>query len=142
GKELGLIDLVMSKVSQKHFGENIYGNLFEALVGAVYLDKGYVTCEEFIHKKFIIPYVNLDRLEGKVISYKSLLIEWCQKHKKKFEINAEEEKDNADTQKYFSARLIIDGKQVAKARATSKKKAEEIASKRAYFAFQNEIVKE
>src|SRR5690606_40788832 len=39
GKQLGLIELVNSKVSKKHFGENIYGNLFEALVGAIYLDR-------------------------------------------------------------------------------------------------------
>lgn len=138
GKELGLIDLVTSKVSRRHFGENIYGNLFEALVGAIYLDRGYSACEKFINKKLIAPYVNIEKLEGKVISYKSLLIEWCQKHKKSFSIKVEAE-ESADVQKYFSARLFIDEKQVAKARATSKKKAEETASKRAYFAFQNEI---
>src|SRR5690554_6140880 len=129
GKELGLLELVASKVSQKHFGENIYGNLFEALVGAIYLDRGYLVCEKFINKKLITPYVNIQRLEGKVISYKSLLIEWSQKHKKHFELKVEEEQDNVAVQKYFSARLYIDDKQIAKARATSKKKAEEIASK-------------
>lgn len=139
GKELGLAELVASRISQKYFGENIYGNLFEALVGAIYLDRGYTACEKFINRKLITPYVNIERLEGKIISYKSLLIEWCQKHKKHFELKVEEEQDNVDVQKYFSARLYIDEKQVAKARATSKKKAEEIASKRAYFAFQNEI---
>ncbi len=139
GKELGLLELVRSKVSQNHFGENIYGNLFEALVGAIYLDRGYLACEKFIGKKLITPYVNIQRLEGKVISYKSLLIEWSQKHKKRFELKVEEEQDNTAIQKYFSARLYIDDKQIAKARATSKKKAEEIASKRAYFAFQDQI---
>lgn len=139
GKELGLLELVSSKVSQKHFGENIYGNLFEALVGAIYLDRGYLACEKFINKKLIVPYVNIQRLEGKIISYKSLMIEWSQKNKKVFELKVEEEKGTADIQKYFSARLYIDDKQIAKARATSKKKAEEIASKRAYFVFQDKI---
>lgn len=138
GRQLGLIELVMSKVSRKHFGENIYGNLFEALVGAIYLDRGYSACEKFINKKLIAPYVDIERLEGKIISYKSLLIEWCQKHKKPFSIKIEEEQ-SAETQKHFSAQLLIDGKIISKARATSKKKAEEIASKRAYFAFQKEI---
>lgn len=138
GKELGLIDLVTSKISRRHFGENIYGNLFEALVGAIYLDKGYPACEKFINKKLITPYVNIEKLEGKIISYKSLLIEWCQKNKKQFAIKVEEEK-SAEAQKHFSAQLLIDGKVVSKARATSKKKAEETASKRAYFAFQKEI---
>lgn len=138
GKQLGLIELVNSKVSKKHFGENIYGNLFEALVGAIYLDRGYLTCEKFINKKLIAPYVDLEKLEGKIISYKSLLIEWCQKHKKQFAIKVEEE-ESAEAQKHFSAHLYIDGKIVSKARATSKKRAEETASKRAYFAFQKEI---
>lgn len=138
GKQLGLIDLVMSKVSKNNIGDNIHGNLFEALIGAIYLDKGYAACERFINTKLVQPYVDIERLEGKVISYKSLLIEWCQKHKKNFKIQVEEE-ESADVQKYFAARLFIDDKQIAKARATSKKKAEEIASKRAYFVFQEEI---
>lgn len=138
GKQLKLVELVTSKVSQRHFGENIHGNLFEALVGAIYLDRGYLTCEKFINKKLITPYVDIERLEGKIISYKSLLIEWCQKNKKTFAIKVEEEK-SAEAQKHFSAQLFIDGKVVSKARATSKKRAEETASKRAYFAFQKEI---
>lgn len=139
GKDLGLIDLVSGKVvSQKQFGENIYGNLFEALVGAIYLDRGYLVCEKFIHRKLITPYVDIGKLEGKIISYKSLLIEWCQKNKKTFELKTGQE-DSADVQKHFSAQLYIDHKVVAKARATSKKKAEEIASKRAYFSLQNRI---
>lgn len=139
GKDLGLIDLVSGKVvSQKQFGENIYGNLFEALVGAIYLDRGYLVCEKFIQKKLIMPYVDIEKLEGKIISYKSLLIEWCQKNKKTFELKTGQE-DSADVQKHFWAQLYIDNKVVAKARATSKKKAEEIASKRAYFSLQNHI---
>lgn len=141
GKQLGLIDLVESKVSKKNIGENIHGNLFEALIGAIYLDKGYAACEKFINTKLVQPSVDIERLEGKVISYKSLLIEWCQKYKKNFKIQVEEE-ESADIQKYFAARLFIDDKQIAKARATSKKKAEEIASKRAYFVFQEQISKE
>src|SRR5690606_6457691 len=70
GKDLNLIKYVESKVSAQHFGENIHGNLFEALVGAIYLDKGFTYCEKFIHKKVIKPYVDIPKLEGKVISYK------------------------------------------------------------------------
>jgi ribonuclease-3 len=84
GRDLHLIDYVESKVPSSHFGENIHGNIFEALVGAIFLDKGYAGCEEFIQKRVIIPYVDIARLEGKVISYKSLVIEWCQKEKKQF----------------------------------------------------------
>ncbi|TYA74313.1 ribonuclease III [Seonamhaeicola marinus] len=140
GKELNLIDLVQSKIPAGQFGDNIHGNLFEALVGAIFLDRDYKYCEKFIFKRVIIPYVDIEKLEGKVISYKSLLIEWCQKEKKTFGYNVYEDTGNDDV-RHFSVKLSIDGKIVAKARATSKKKAEEKASKRAYFAFQNKISK-
>ena len=138
GKELQLIDLIESKISQNSFGDNVHWNLFESLVGAIFLDKGYKQCEKFIFKTVIIPHVDIELLEGKVISYKSLLIEWCQKEKKTFYYEVYEDSGN-DNQKHFSVRLSINDKVVAKARATSKKKAEEKASKRAYFVFQRKI---
>ncbi|HNP32542.1 MAG TPA: ribonuclease III [Flavobacterium sp.] len=138
GRDLDLIKFVDSKVPTQHFGENIHGNIFEALVGAIFLDKGYDFCEKFIQKSVIIPYVDIAKLEGKVISYKSLLIEWCQKEKKNFNYDVFDDNGN-DGQKYFGVKLSIDGKVIAKARATSKKKAEEKASQRAYFAFQEKI---
>lgn len=138
GKELNLIDLVESKIPKNNFGNNIHGNLFEALVGAIFLDMGYAYCEKFIQKKVIQAHVDIETLEGKVISYKSLLIEWCQKEKKSFEYEVYEDTGN-DNLKHFSVKLYIDKKIVSKARETSKKKAEEKASKRAFFAFQNKI---
>lgn len=138
GKDLHLITFIESKVNPQHFGENIHGNLFEALVGAIYLDKGYLVCEKFIHKRVIEPYVDIPRLEGKVTSYKSLLIEWCQKEKRKFHYDIFE--DNSITgERLFGVKLSIDDKVIAKARASSKKKAEEKASQRAYFVFQDKI---
>lgn len=140
GKDLNLIDLVESKIPKGHFGDNIYGNLFEAVIGAIFLDKGYKFCEKFIYKKVIIPYVDIGKLEGKVISYKSLLIEWCQKEKKTFDYDVYDDTGNDDV-RHFSVKLSINDKIVSKARATSKKKAEEKASKRAFFVFQNQISK-
>lgn len=138
GRDLGLIKFVESNVPKDHFGQNIHGNLFEALVGAIYLDRGYKYCEKFIYQCVVAPYVDIEQLEGKVISYKSLLIEWCQKQKHKFNYEVYED-TGKDELKHFAVKLWIDGKVVAKARATSKKKAEEKASKRAYYAFQNKI---
>jgi len=140
GKELNLIDLVESKIPKNNFGNNIHGNLFEALVGAIFLDRGYKHCEKFIYQKIINPHVDIETLEGKVISYKSLLIEWCQKEKKTFDYDVYEDTGN-DELKHFSVKLSIDDKVISKARATSKKKAEEKASKRAFFAFQSRISK-
>ena len=140
GKDLNLIQYIESKVPLQHFGENIHGNIFESLIGAIYLDRGYIYCEKFIQNRVIAPYVDIARLEGKVISYKSLVIEWCQKEKKVFYYDIFD--DNAiDGQRLFGVKLSIDDKVVAKARATSKKKAEEKASQRAYFAFQEKMIR-
>ncbi|WP_456422881.1 ribonuclease III [Lutibacter sp.] len=138
GRDLGLLHFVRSNISRSKFGDNIHGNVFEALVGAIYLDKGYKYCEKFIYKRVIAPYVDVPKLEGKITSYKSLFIEWCQKQKKEFFYDVYEDSGN-DSIKHFSVKLILNDKVIAKGRATSKKKAEEIASKRAYFAFQHEI---
>ncbi|WP_026808586.1 ribonuclease III [Arenibacter latericius] len=140
GKDLRLIDFVESKIPKSRFGDNIHGNVFEALVGAIYLDRGYKYCEKFISEMVIAPYVDIEQLEGKVISYKSLVIEWCQKQKKSFNFDVYEDTGN-DAVKHFAVKLTIDDKVVAKARATSKKKAEERAAKRAYFALQDKIKK-
>lgn len=138
GRDLNLIQFIESKVPSQHFGENIHGNIFEALVGAIYLDQGYLFCEKFIHKIVVDPYVDIARLEGKVISYKSLIIEWCQKEKKAFHFDVFE--DNGITgERLFGVKLSIDHKIIAKARAGSKKKAEEKASQRAYFALQEKM---
>jgi ribonuclease-3 len=140
GKDLNLIHYVESKIPKTHFGENIHGNVFEALVGAIYLDRGHKYCERFINERVIEPYVDIEQLEGKVISYKSLVIEWCQKQKKEFQYIVYEDTGN-DPVKHFAVKLTIDNKVMAKARATSKKKAEERASKRAFFALQDKISK-
>ncbi len=140
GKDLNLIKYVESRIPKSHFGDNIHGNVFEALVGAVYLDRGYSYCEKFINERVIGPYVDIEQLEGKVISYKSLVIEWCQKKKKTFNYKAYEDTGN-DSLKHFAVKLSIENNVVAKARATSKKKAEERASKRAFFALQDRMDK-
>lgn len=138
GEDLGLIDLLVSNVSHKHVGKNIHGNLFEALVGAIYLDRGYSSCEIFIYSKIIEPYIDLKQLEGKVISYKSMMIEWCQKMHHQFEYQMREE-EGVDGLKYFEVRFFINNENISKAREVSKKMAEEKASRRAYYVLQKHI---
>jgi ribonuclease-3 len=60
GKDLNLIDFVESKIPKSRFGDNIHGNVFEALIGAIYLDRGYEFCEKFINKRIIDPYVDIE----------------------------------------------------------------------------------
>lgn len=138
GKDLNLVGLIETNVPQEQFGHNIHGNLFEALVGAVFLDRGFKYVKRFIYERVINPYVDIEQLEGQVISYKSLLIEWCQKEKKSFDFEVYED-TGKDEVKHFAVKLRVDDKVVAKARETSKKKAEEKASKRAYYVFQRNI---
>ncbi len=138
GKDLNLIKFVKSNIAKENIGDNIYGNIFESLVGAIYLDKGYNYCKKFIYEKVISPYVDIAKLEGKITSYKGLIIEWCQKQKKQYLFDTYEDSGNENI-KHFSVKISIDGVMVAKGRATSKKKAEEQASKRVYFALQKEI---
>uniref|UniRef100_UPI003F6B11D0 ribonuclease III family protein n=1 Tax=Polaribacter sp. TaxID=1920175 RepID=UPI003F6B11D0 len=138
GKDLNLIKFVKSNIDQTNVGDNIHGNIFEALIGAIYLDKGYNFCQKFIYQNVIVPYVDIEKLEGKITSYKGLIIEWCQKQKKNYNFDTYEDSGNEPV-KHFSVKVSIDGEQIAKGRATSKKKAEEQASKRVYFAFQNQI---
>ena len=140
GRDLDLIRFVKSNVSRSKFGENINGNIFEALIGAIYLDRGYKYCKKFVSKVVIKPYVDIPKLEGKVTSYKSLFIEWCQKEKKSFVFEVYDD-TGGDSVRHFSVKLFLENKIIGKGRATSKKKAEEIAAKRAYFANQKEISK-
>ncbi len=138
GKDLNLIQFVKSNIAKEKIGDNIHGNIFEALIGAIYLDKGYNYCKKFVYEKVITPYVDIAKLEGKITSYKGLMIEWCQKQKKKYTIETYEDTGNEEV-KHFSVKISIDQVYIAKGRSTSKKKAEELASKRAYFALQKQI---
>jgi ribonuclease-3 len=138
GKELNLLEFVKSTISKNRMGQNIYGNIFEALIGAIYLDRGYRYCEKFIDKRVINAFVDIPSLENKITSYKGLIIEWCQKTKKNLKFETYEDSGNENI-RHYSVKLTLDGKVVSKGRATSKKKAEEIASKRIYFIYQDEI---
>ncbi len=140
GKKLQLIDLIRTKANINNFGDNINGNLLEALIGAIYVDVGFTACENFIYSNILIDFKDLEQLENKISSYKSLFIEYCQKNKCTFKF--ENCDDNGkDHIKHFCIKLHFNDIVIARARATSKKKAEEKAAQRAYFALQNKIQK-
>lgn len=138
GKEMGLMRLMRSNLALSKFSQNTHGNLLEALVGAVFLDKGFKPCKEFIYKCIIDPYVDIAMLERKITSYKGVIVEWCQKEKKTLRFSCKKD-EGVEAFKHFSVALLINEKVIAKARATSTKKAEEKACQRAYFALQDKI---
>ena len=129
GKEMNLLDLLVCTGKKENFGDDIYGNILEALIGAVFIDKGYEKCKKILESIFFKPYIELDSLEKKVISYKSLLIEWSQKHKE--DLIFETKTDNGkDPDINFYCKIILNNKVLTKSRELSKKKAEEKAAKK------------
>jgi len=138
GKKLQLTELVESKIHKSQFSENLNGDLLEAFIGAVYLDKGFEHCENYIKQHLLSQIEDLPTLEGKITSHKSLFIEFCQKEKVSFRFESSEDLSNEQV-KYFSAKLYYNERVISKGRATSKKKAEEKAAQRAYFALQNKM---
>jgi len=132
GLKFNLIDLLA--LEQKiNFGENIHGNLLEALIGAVFIDRGYLKCQNFILDKIIADHVDVEQLEHSVLSYKGLLIEWGQKRKKKVKFTTTSD-GGLDPEINYTTSVFINEVTVVKARGISKKKAEEKAAKRAYYA--------
>ena len=138
GKSLRLYALLRSKVDKDRYGDDIHGNIFEALVGAVFVDSGFSKCQSFVKKKVIKPYVDLASFEDRVISYKGVLINWFQREKMTHRFDVFED-SGANKSLVFKARLFVNNNLVASARASNKKKAAEKVSKRAYFKFADRI---
>ena len=106
------------------FGDDIYGNLLESLIGAVFIDKGYEQCKKVVFKLIIDPHISLNEVKKEIISYKSVLIEWGQKEKNKIEFTTEKE-ESRDTKINYYCKIFVNEKQLVKVREISKKKAEE-----------------
>jgi len=129
GKKLGINQLVKydntkkGKLSHK----SLYGDTLEALVGAVYLDKGYRYCSKFVVNKLISPYIDIAEIVKSDTNYKSKIIEYAQSKNKKVEfdiINVTTDRNH----KEFTAQVFIDNKPLGKGYGHSKKKAEQNAS--------------
>ena len=79
--EIGLDKLVKYSTRSSSHNSYMYGNAFEAFIGAIYLDQGYERCKQFMEKKILKNYIDLDKMSRKEVNFKSKLIEWSQKTK-------------------------------------------------------------
>lgn len=128
GKEMGLFELAQISNHNKNFGDDIHGNLLESLIGALFIDRGYEKTKNYVIKKIIHPYVDMERLESLVLSYKAFLIEWGQKQKKEIQFVTEEDA-GVHSKISYTAQIFLDREPLVKSKALSKKKAEEKASR-------------
>ncbi len=131
GENLGLTNFLQNSSNNSPLSENISGNLLEALVGAIYLDLDYEICRKIVLNKLLTP-SEINKLEHKIGSYKSLLLEWSQKQKSviKYE-TTEEVLPNKSIS--FRSCIWLNNEKIANASETSKKKAEEKAAQRAFY---------
>lgn len=132
GRNLGLDKILHFDSSlRKESYRTIYGNALEALIGAVYLDRGFDFCKQFIEKQLLAPYFNLSTLIHTVHNHKSLLIEWAQKGNRRlsFEILGNEQPQQNN--KEFTAVVVLEGETLATGQGGSKKQAEKDAARKA-----------
>lgn len=139
GRKLGLNVVVRVDSSRRgmHSHKSLYGDALEALVGAVYLDRGYKACRSFVIKKLIEPNFNIDELIKTNTNYKSQLIEWSQKHGKEVRFKAKELQHRGKV-KEFEITIILDGEVSAKGRGLNKKTAEQAASRKVLESLQQQ----
>lgn len=130
GEKLKLTTLIQNE-NHGHLGENISGNLFEAFIGAIYLDFSYDKCQEIVLEKLLTD-KEIERLENKIVSYKGLLLEWSQK--KKVAIRYETLEELLPNKNIiFRSCIYLNDEKISNASETSKKKAEEKAAQRAFY---------
>jgi ribonuclease-3 len=122
------IDELLQKEATPGTYRSMYGDAFEALIGAIYLDKGYAKTQNFILERIIRIHVDLHEIEQTEKNFKSLILNWGQreKHTIVFETVEEEQKD-----RLIKVRLLVDDNEVAVGVDFVKKKAEQIAAQAA-----------
>lgn len=126
-RKIGIGNIVQFDQKNTQLQKVILGNTLEAIVGAIYLDKGYLSSRKFVFNKLIAPNFDLDELVNTQTNFKSKLIEWSQRENKevRFEITSVQK---GRVHKEFTAQVIVDGEEAGKGYGSNKKKAEQDAA--------------
>ncbi len=128
--EIGLDKLVISSTQSPTHNSHVCGNAFEALVGAVYLDRGYSYCMRFIGKRIMARLIDIDKLAYKEVNFKSKLLEWGQKRRAEISFKLVRQGMEGSTTPVFTTQITIEGVTCGKGSGYSKKESQQMAAKR------------
>jgi ribonuclease-3 len=128
-RKIGVGSIVQYDQKNTQLQQVILGNTLEALVGAVYLDKGYLRCKKFVVDKLIQPYFDLEVVINSNTNFKSKLIEWSQRNTKAVRFEILSVKKNRSN-KEFSAQIFVDEQPFGTGYGYTKKKAEQDAAQK------------
>ncbi len=109
---------------------HIFGNALEALIGAVYLDQGFIKTRQFIIKQIIRPYIDIETMESTDTNYKNKLLSWSQRNNRILTFDTLEEKVEG-SRKLFTIGVSLEGELVASGTGFSKKEAGQVAAQKA-----------
>jgi ribonuclease-3 len=129
---MGINKILISKINSSPLTKNLYGDAFEALIGAVFLDKGFKKTKKVFIKNVLNKYLDLNLIVKTDTDYKSLVFEWVQKHKSNLIFTYNEEYDFNLKKSVFSTVLFIDKKEFGEGHGSSKKEAEQEAACQAW----------
>nr|WP_296087914.1 ribonuclease III [uncultured Prevotella sp.] len=128
-QEMGINQLILSNGHSSSHNSYMGGNAFEALVGAVYLDRGYNACMYFMQKRILAQMINIDKVAYKEVNFKSKLIEWSQKNRVKLDfVMLNQQKDNNGSP-VFTYQAVMEGVEGGAGNGYSKKESQQVASK-------------
>jgi len=129
-EKMGIIQLVKTNMNVNSPHNNIGGNAFEALMGAIYLDRGYGFCYRFIEQQVLGKYINLDNVAKKEENFKSKLLEWSQKNRLKTDIRIVRSEPTGKNSDLFRSVVFIEGVRIGEGKGYSKKESHQDAAKR------------
>lgn len=128
---MGINNILVSNVNSAHPTRNLYGDALEALIGSIFLDKGFKKTKKLFIKKVFNKYLDLNVIVNTDTDFKSLVFEWVQKHKNNLIFTYNEEYDFNQKKSVFSTKLIIDKEELGEGHGSSKKEAEQEAASQA-----------